>query len=251
MLEIRGLSVDGPQRPLLSVERLSVAAGESVALIGPNGAGKSTLLKTIAGEQRAYGHIALHGRPIDDWPMRERARHVGVLPQASHLAFPFSAAEVVSLGLMPLAVSRSDGERLVQQAMADADCQHLAGRNFMALSGGEKQRVQLARVLVQLQQAKQAPLLLLDEPVSAQDLGQQHGLLAMASGLCRERGFTVMAVLHDLNQALRYSQRCLVLQGGEVLADGAPDAVLSEDFVSSVWHYRPQRLASRLGDVLV
>lgn len=241
MLEIQGLIVTGGSRCLLEVGQLTLPAGQFVALLGPNGAGKSSLLKAISGEVPWRGQVNFHGCALYRWPSDERARHLAVLPQASNLTFPFSVREVVEMGLMPLSLSRADGSRAVRMAMEEADCLPLAERNFPSLSGGEKQRVHLARVLVQLHQAEKAPLLLLDEPVSAQDLGQQHNILGLAAHLARQRGITVMAVLHDVNQALRYSMRCLVLGDGYVVADGLPGDVLTPEKIEQVWGYRPQR----------
>lgn len=241
MLEIRELSVEAGGRCLLQLDNLSLPPGEFVALLGPNGAGKSSLLKAISGEADSQGQIIFHDLALSQWPGNARARHLAVLPQASHLTFPFSAREVVEMGLMPLSLSHQDAADVVRAAMLDADCLHLESRSFPGLSGGEKQRVHLARVLVQLVQAERPPLLLLDEPVSAQDLGQQHNILRLACRLAEQRGITVLAVLHDLNQVLRYGQRCLVLVDGQLVADGEPETVLTPQRIEAVWGYRPER----------
>jgi len=241
VLEIRDLLVEAGGRRLLQLDNLTLPAGQFVALLGPNGAGKSSLLKAISGELGCRGELLFHGQSLRHWNPQERARHVAVLPQASSLTFPFSAREVVEMGLMPLSLSRQAGADVVRAAMIDADCLHLAARSFPGLSGGEKQRVHLARVLVQLVQAEKTPLLLLDEPVSAQDLGQQHNILRLAVRLAQQRGITVLAVLHDLNQVLRYGMRCLVLAEGELVTDGEPEAVLTPHRIEEVWGYRPER----------
>jgi iron complex transport system ATP-binding protein len=131
--------------------------------------------------------------------------------------------------------------------MKACDCLHLKDRLYPRLSGGEKQRVQLARVLLQLSQAQQPPLLLLDEPTSAQDLGQQHGLLDLARRLCNEEGYTVIAILHDLNQALRYSDRCTLINNGAIAEHGETEQVLTPCIVEQYWGYRPERAVVESG----
>lgn len=238
MLKIDDLACHSGGSRLLSVTQLKLKAGEILAVLGPNGAGKSTLLKSICGEIRCEGSIQLHDRSLSDWPTDERARHVGVLPQSSQLTFPFLAREVVELGLIPLSFSRGEAKTEIDRVMELCDCAHLKKRAFPTLSGGEKQRVQLARVLLQLSQAEHPPLLLLDEPTSAQDLGHQHTLLALLNQLARD-GYGIISILHDLNHCLHYCQRCLVLEQGEVRHQGSPAKVLVPDNIHDIWHYRP------------
>ncbi len=221
----------------LEVGEWRAHGGELHALLGRNGAGKSTLLRVLAGELEFTGSVRLHGRDLRDWEPAERARHLAVLPQSSRLSFGFSAAEVVRLGATPLALGWRELGREVERAMAFADCADLARQPYPRLSGGEKQRVHLARVLLQLSQAERPPLLLLDEPTSAQDLGQQHRLLAGVRDLGERRGMAVVAVLHDLNQALRYAHRCTLMDHGRPAEQGPPAAVLVPEAVCRYWGY--------------
>lgn len=214
-------------------------AGSVTAVLGTNGAGKSSLFGLVSGEVPYSGSVTFHARELSDWPALARARHIGVLPQHSQLSFAFTAEEVVSLGLTPLSLGWRAGRRCLREAMERTDTAHLADRSFTRLSGGERQRVALARVLLQLSEAEATPLLLLDEPTSAQDLGHQHDLLQLARD-CASDGVTVIAILHDLNHALRYADRCLVLRDGEPAAAGKPACVLSSDTVEQVWGYRPR-----------
>ncbi|MBS97436.1 MAG: heme ABC transporter ATP-binding protein [Oceanospirillaceae bacterium] len=238
MLRIENLTCEADGKALLSLDTLAVDAGETLAILGPNGAGKSTLLKAICGDCRHRGQVELHGCDRLDWCADRLARHLGVLPQASQLTFPFLAEEVVALGSIPLKLSQRAVREEIARVMALCDCLHLRERSFPTLSGGEKQRVQLARVLLQLSQAEQPPLLLLDEPTSAQDLGHQHHLLTLINTLAEE-GYAVISILHDLNHTLHYCKRCLILEAGRPRFEGKPDEVLAPDSIGQVWNYRP------------
>ncbi|WP_417348554.1 heme ABC transporter ATP-binding protein [Ferrimonas sp.] len=239
-LTIQSLSLGIGGQPLLKQIELAIQPGRVTALLGPNGAGKSTLLKGICGDMTPdTGMVSFHGRPMEEWPRIKLARHLGVLPQHNSLTFPFTVRDVVEMGLFPLTADRTLAKHLVDHAQEQVDVAHLGGRRYPTLSGGEKQRVQLARVLTQLSQAEQAPLLLLDEPTSALDLAQQHRVLELARALAHEQGVGVIAVLHDLNQAARYADHLVVLDQGEVRYQGPPQEVLTGERVARVWHYRP------------
>ncbi len=238
MLRVEQLSYHSGDKLLLSIDHLELNTGDTLAVLGPNGAGKSTFLKAICGDINSEGSISLYGRDIRDWPANLLARHLGVLPQSSQLTFPFKAVEVVELGLIPLKLSRPQAKAKIDKVMALCDCAHLKQSAFPTLSGGEKQRVQLARVLLQLSQADQSPLLLLDEPTSAQDLGHQHLMLSLMNRLAQE-GYGIISILHDLNHCLHYCQRCLVLEQGQVCCQGQPQDVLVANRIHQVWHYRP------------
>ena len=251
MLRIEHIQCQHQGRTLLQVDNLFVASGELMGVLGPNGAGKSTLLKAISGERRTTGRISFHGRALEQWQPTALARHLAVLPQSSQLTFAFRAREVVALGLTPLRLNRRQSEQAIRQVMTETDCWQLADRDYPTLSGGERQRVQLARVLLQLSQAEQAPLLLLDEPTAAQDLGQQHRLLQLATALCHQRDFAVVAILHDLNQVLRYCSRACLLNGGRLVGEGTPEALLDVATVEKHWQYRPERVALGNGGIAV
>ena len=235
----------------LSVPRWEVVAGEFHALAGCNGAGKSSLLKVIAGEAIGEGRVVLHGHELKRWPALTRARHLGVLPQNSSLNFPFSAGEVVALGATPLALNWRERQRLVRRQMRLTQCEHLAQRDYPRLSGGEKQRVHLARVLVQLSQADNSPLLLLDEPTSAQDLGQQQVVLELASNLARHRNFAVVAVLHDVNHSLRHATRVSLVAAGRVVDSGSPGDVLTAAAIHRHWGVAVAEFHSAEGERLL
>ena len=237
MLKIRSLHCQSGKKTLLHIPFLHLSGGNFVAVIGPNGSGKSTLIKSIAGEINYQGNIELHRQDLKQWPRLHRAKHLAVLPQSSQLSFSFSAFEVIALGLTPLNITQSDAKQLIRKKMRATDCLHLSERAFPSLSGGEKQRVQLARVLVQLSQAEQQPLLLLDEPTAAQDLGQQHNILTLCKELCQKQSYTVIAVLHDLNQVMRYCDHCAILNEGVIAEFDTPQTILTTNNISHHWQY--------------
>lgn len=240
MLMLKDLRCKAGGKTLLSLKRLSLFSGSFNAIIGPNGAGKTTLLKSISGDISYTGEILFHGLRLEKWSNLERARHIGVLPQSSRLSFPFCAQEVVALGLTPLSIGKREASHQIRSEMKRTDCLHLADKPFPSLSGGEKQRVQLARVLLQLSQATEAPLLLLDEPTSAQDLGQQHSLLQLTRELCKEQGYASLAILHDLNHVINYCNECYILNNGQLHLHGSPRNCLSPECIESFWGYKPE-----------
>ncbi|MFJ4683150.1 heme ABC transporter ATP-binding protein [Streptomyces sp. NPDC091377] len=248
LAEAEGLTVRLGDREVLTEVGVTVRAGEVLALVGPNGAGKSTLLGALSADVPAVeGTVRIHGRPAPAWPAAELALRRAVLPQSAALSFPFSVAEVVRMGRAPwAAVDQDDDERVVAEAMAATEVTAFAARPFSALSGGERARVALARVL-----AQRAPLLLLDEPTAALDLKHQELVLR----LCRERaraGDAVVVVLHDLGLAAAYAHRVAVLRAGRIAADGPPAEVFSEGLLSEVYDQPVEVLAHpRTGAVLV
>jgi iron complex transport system ATP-binding protein len=233
MIEAEALCYSRRGRALLSDVACAVRPGEVLGIIGPNGAGKTTLLRLLTGEYRPdTGKVRLNGRDLRDYAPDELARVRGYLPQQSSLEFDFTASEVVMLGRSPHPrPADAAGERtLVTKALALTGTLALAERFYTSLSGGEQQRVHLARVFVQIWHAPAngSRLLLLDEPTSSLDLGHQHSILGAVRRFARE-GTAVLMVLHDLNLALRFADRLLLLHGGRMLAAGSPSAVLSRD----------------------
>jgi len=238
-------------KTILSIDHMNLSSGELNAVIGANGAGKSTLLKAISYDISSTGEMLFHNEALSKWSPRERARHLAVLPQSSQLNFPFKAGEVVALGLTPLSLNQKAARLQIKNEMKGTDCYHLIDKPYPQLSGGEKQRVQLARVLLQLCQATKAPLLLLDEPTSAQDLGQQHSLLKLVKELCEERGYASLAILHDLNHVLAYCHHCFVLHDGRLAESGPPIRCLTESNVARYWGYRAELVKHHDRNVII
>jgi iron complex transport system ATP-binding protein len=207
-----------------------------IAVVGPNGAGKSTMVSIIAGLRQPYrGSCQYSGKELRQWPRREFARRVAFLPQFLRLEFPFTAEQVVFMGRTPYAAgwfeSPADHDA-VERAIVTADIAAFRSRDFRTLSGGERQRVILASAL-----AQEPETLLLDEPTTFLDLKHQLSMYRLLSGLAR-RGFAVVAVTHDLNLALRYADRTLVLDHGRLVADGITRDVLTPDLIGTVFGVR-------------
>ncbi|QLE71839.1 heme ABC transporter ATP-binding protein [Streptomyces rectiverticillatus] len=230
--EARALCVRLAGRTVLDGVDLQVAAGEVLALVGPNGAGKSTLLAALAHDLPAgSGEVRIDGEPAAAWTAAELAVRRAVLPQSAELSFPFPVEEVVRMGRAPWAGTPAEDEddEAVGAAMAAAEVTGFAARPFAALSGGERARVALARVL-----AQRTPLLLLDEPTAALDLRHQELVLR----ICRERaaaGAAVVVVLHDLGLAGAYADRVAVLHAGRIAAEGPPARVFEAELLSHVY----------------
>lgn len=208
---------------------LSLAPGELVALIGPNGAGKSTLLRLLTGFLPPDGgRCLLEDKPLANWPARALSRRRAVMRQQSQLGFDWPVEQIVAMGRAPWPHDR--GCNAVQEVMHLTGCAPLAGRRYAALSGGEQQRVQLARALAQLwNNGAPRGWLFLDEPTSALDLYHQQHLLRLLRKLTSAGGLHVCAVLHDLNLAALWADRLLLLHQGALVAQGTAAQVLKAE----------------------
>lgn len=201
--------------------------GEITAICGPNGAGKSSLLQALAGLLAPEsGAVSLEGAPLASLSPRERARTIGYLPQAGGVAWDLSVRNLVALGRLP---HGDDGEAQIDAALAALDLTDLAGRPVSTLSGGEKARALLARVL-----AGEPRWILADEPLAALDLSHQLALLTHLRRAA-EHGAGVVLVVHDLALAMNHARRVLVLDRGRIAADGAPEEALDPAIIERVW----------------
>ena len=236
MLNCKAIHYAVGAKTILTDVSMSVQAGETVALCGPNGAGKSTLLRIASGEMApSHGHVTLLDTPLSQWKPSDLAQARAKLSQESHLTFAFRVREVVEMGRFPHEAATSHDD-IVDACMSMVGVRDLADRDYTTLSGGEKQRVHMARVLAQLTDTSDQPkLLLLDEPTSALDLHHQEVVLALAHQLCRDRGYGVLVVLHDLNLAAAWADRVVLLREGGVHEQGPPDQVLNESVLRSVY----------------
>lgn len=232
-------------RCVLDGVSLTARPGRLLALVGPNGAGKSSLLGVLAGLlQPDSGTATLDGRTLTQWSARALARRRAMLSQKVQLGFAFKVHEVVMLGRSPHdAGSGAANRQAVVAALHAAQAWELRDRDYLELSGGEQQRVQLARVLAQIwDHADGQAWLLLDEPEAGLDIAHQHFILEQAQALAR-RGLGVIAVLHDLNLAARHADEVAVLARGRLLRHGAPAQALDVDVLSAVYGLPLRRLA--------
>jgi iron complex transport system ATP-binding protein len=233
-LAARGVTVTpaGAPGPVLADAAIDVRAGELHALVGPNGAGKSTLFGVLAGDITPdAGDVSLDGAPLGGIPPRVLARQRAVLLQQNAVSFPFTVEQVVRMGRAPWArtPAEDDDDAAVARALEATDLVGLAGRGITSLSGGERARAALARVLAQT-----CDVLLLDEPTAALDLKHQEDVLRIAR-VRADEGAAVAVVLHDLNAALDVADRVTLLSQGRVVASGAPPRVLTAAAVEEVY----------------
>jgi len=242
MIEAGDVAVSIGAKRIISGVDFEARPGEVVAIVGPNGSGKSTFLKALSGDIGYSGRIAFNGRSLADMKPVEAATARAVLPQATTLSFPFTVREVVRLGLLGGRSGALAGEegRLPERALTKVDLDGFGGRFYQELSGGEQQRVQLARVLCQVW----APVLegrprylLLDEPVSSLDIRHQLGIMDIARDFAR-RGGGVVAILHDLNLAALYAERIYMLHAGRLAAAGLPQDVINNSMLEKVFGCR-------------
>ncbi|MDX2321686.1 MAG: heme ABC transporter ATP-binding protein [Moritella sp.] len=232
-------------KTVLDKVNLGFNAGQLTAILGPNGTGKSSCLKVMTQElplkksknyELSYDDLTLFGESAGNWQPNELAKSLGVLPQSSNLTFNFSVQEVIELGAIPLTISPSQRDETVKTMMEKVGVSHLADARYPLLSGGEKQRVHLARVLTQLSLGGDKKMLLLDEPTAALDIEYQHKVLILAKQLA-QAGAAVIIVIHDLNLASQYADRLVILNKGHVVADGSPADVITEQNISKVYQH--------------
>ncbi|MDD7911437.1 heme ABC transporter ATP-binding protein [Pseudovibrio exalbescens] len=252
MFSTQGITLVRGGRTLLSQATLAAPAGVFTAIIGPNGAGKSTLLKCLSGELHAdQGSVMLDGKPLSSYRSEEIAARRAVLPQTSTLSFPFTLREVVALGIRSGASSQPiyDVGRRVSEALERVGLGHYPDQLYALLSGGEKQRVQLARVLCQVWEPVKDGIpsaLFLDEPTSSLDLKHQIGVLELARDYASAGG-CVVAVLHDIDLASVYADHVVVLKQGRVHASGAPEVVVTRKMLSQVYGLSDEMIELKWG----
>ncbi|ERE20027.1 ABC transporter ATP-binding protein [Pseudogulbenkiania ferrooxidans] len=239
-LKARELGYDIAGRALLRDIRLDLPAGQVSALLGPNGAGKTTLLRLLAGlAVPSHGAVRLAGQCVCRMDALQRARRIAWVPQHLPADIPLTVAEFAALGRMPYlgAFTRPSPQdrAAVAEALAIVEMGGYESKRLDMLSGGERQRVAIARAL-----AQQAPVILLDEPTNHLDLRHQHKLQLLLRELAA-RGKTVVQVLHDLQLAAEYADRAALLEGGRLVAEGSPRAVLTPERLLEVYRW-PVRL---------
>ena len=196
----------------------TIAPGERIAILGPSGAGKTTLLKLMSGELRPHsGSYAFKGTEIETWPLRALSRVRAVLPQSSEVAFGLMVNLVIGLGRIAIADDLKR-DAIIRNAARLSSCEHLLNRSFNTLSGGEKARIHLARVFAQLWDEKSS-LILVDEPLASLDPGLQIELLESMKQYANARNHAIVAILHDINQAMHHFDRLILVKEGSLVGD--------------------------------
>ncbi|EOW6409960.1 iron-enterobactin ABC transporter ATP-binding protein [Cronobacter sakazakii] len=212
--------------------------GKFTAIIGPNGCGKSTLLRTLSRLMKPLGgQVRLDGEAIQHFATKEVARRIGLLAQNASAPGDITVAELVARGRYPhqplFTRWRDEDERAVQKAMAATGVTALADQSVDTLSGGQRQRAWIAMVL-----AQETSILLLDEPTTWLDISHQIDLLELLCTLNRDQGYTLAAVLHDLNQACRYANHLIALRDGKIIAEGAPSEIVDAALIEAIYGLR-------------
>ena len=231
-LSATGVSVVIDNRAILDSVSLDIAAGELLALVGPNGAGKSTMLGVLSGDLTpSGGSVRLDGRDLGSYSHLELARRRSVLTQENQVSFAFTAAEVVEMGRSPWLKTPqlTEDDEAIAAALRAADVGHLVDRQYSSLSGGEKARVSLARVL-----AQRTGIVFLDEPTAALDLRHQEEVMRCAAELAGS-GRAVVVVVHDLSLAAAYAHRVALISGGQLAAVGTPAEVFTAERIERVY----------------
>lgn len=242
MLTVENTSVTVRGKHLLNRITAIFRASELTAIVGANGAGKSTLLKLLSNDLHPNeGGVYLDGKPLSKYCPLDLARRRAVMPQSSPLTFAFRVEEVVLMGRYPFETSETSeaGMEIARCAMKEMDVERLRSRSYTTLSGGEKQRVHLARVLTQIGNTTPHATsrhLLLDEPTASLDLHHQHHVLNVVKSIA-SNGVGVTIVMHDLNLAATYADRIVVLKAGCKIADGTPEEVIRPEIINEAFGY--------------
>jgi iron complex transport system ATP-binding protein len=250
VISFEGVTVRYESVPALSDLTEDIEPGEWVGLIGPNGAGKTTLLRTVARLVAHDGRIEVDGAVVASLAPKRLARLVAYVPQQPELPADMTVGQYVVLGRTPhigyFGFETSFDRRVCGELLESLDLIAMATRRLATLSGGELQRLVLARAL-----AQQAPVLLLDEPTSALDLGRRVEALELVDTLRRERGLTVLSALHDLTLAGQFADRLILLDEGHAVARGKPDEVLTEDALTRHFGASVRVIRTDDGDLVV
>ncbi|MGJ7038944.1 iron complex transport system ATP-binding protein [Shinella sp. BE166] len=241
MITAKNLTVSLSGKTIVHGVALEARAGQLTAIVGPNGSGKTTTMKALAGELPSKGEITINGQALGALEPWQLAVKRAVLPQAATIAFPFTVREIVRLGLTVGPNRHAERiDAITTEALAAVDLSGFAGRFYQELSGGEQQRVQLARVLSQIWEPVldgEPCFLILDEPVSALDIRHQLTIMQLARRYC-EGGGGVIAVMHDLNLTAMFADHIVMMRAGRIERAGRPADVMTDDAMEAVFGCR-------------
>lgn len=250
-LSARNLAFHIHSCPIIESISLEVAPGKCLAIIGPNGAGKTTLFKLLTGDLKPKsGEIQLNGASIKHFSERELAHVRAVLPQFSTVQFPVPVELMLRLARETHDTGETEDRAIITECLDWVDAAHLLQRDYSTLSGGEKQRVQIARVLAQIWEGAQPRYLFLDEPLNMLDIAHQH-LCLNALQKVAQRSVGVIMILHDINLALQYADEIAVLNNGGIVTIGKPDQVITVDLLRQVFHVRASLFKDEKGAMFV
>lgn len=233
-MQFSDVSIRYDHEEVVAAVTVAVASGEWLGILGPNGAGKSSLLRTAVGGTMSGGQVQVNGHDVRTLKGRERANLVAYVPQRPIFPPGMAVFDYVLLGRTPhmgaLAAESSGDVAIVWEALHDLDLGAMADRDVASLSGGETQRVSMARVI-----AQRAPVLILDEATAALDVARQHQVLELIDAVRKRRDLAVISAMHDLTAAAQFCDRVLILDEGQVRGIGPPETVLTEDLLQEVF----------------
>ena len=249
ILDIKNISLNFRNKSILSNISFEVSTGEFFVIIGPNGAGKTSLLKIVSGLQKAQqGSVTIKGKNITGYTRRNLSQILAIVPQHIEVGFPFTVADTVIMGRSPhLGILGMEGKNdfdIAEEAMEFTEVSHLADRKLFQLSGGELQRVIIARAICQ-----QPEIILLDEPTTALDPSHQLKIMDLMERFRRQHNTTIIMVSHDLNLASMYGDRLMLLKEGRVIKTGDPKEVLNKSLLEESYGCRMMVDESPLGQV--
>ena len=238
MLIARNISYSIGNKSILRDVDLTLEPGEFKAIVGPNGAGKSSLLKIITGENKSYkGKVHYHGKMLNAFKINEISKVRAVLPQESQVNFPFTVSEIVEMGRSTFRDKKSQLDKIVKAVMQNTNITHLRDRSYHSLSGGEKQKVQLTRVMAQMWGSSNlSRFIFLDEPTASLDMAQQHQMMGLAKKLSKNN-IGVLAVIHDLNLAIQYADNIVFMRQGEVICQGKVKDIMRKENIETTFSH--------------
>ncbi|QTA37531.1 ABC transporter ATP-binding protein [Thermosipho ferrireducens] len=245
MIYAKELEVNYGEKRIVKRISMEIKPGEIVSIIGPNGSGKSTILKVLSRLLKPSGGVAyLDGYDIQHLPTKEVARKLSILSQHNNAPYDFTVKEIVSFGRAPYKkwyeITSSKDEEIIEWALEVTKLTHLANRFVNTLSGGEKQRAWIAMTL-----AQKTKVLLLDEPTTYLDIAHQLEIMELLYEINRKHGVTVIMVLHDLNQAARFSDRMFAIKDGKLVASGTPNEILTKEMMKKIFNIEAQILIDK------
>ena len=237
---MKSLSFSINDKLLIGDINLDIFEGDMVSIIGPNGSGKSTLIKLISNELDANsGSIIIKDKLNSSWSIKELSKFRAVLTQSGHLSFPFSTFDIIKMGRYPFDTNKDVNDKICVELIDLLDLNNQIDQVYTTLSGGEKQRVQLARVFAQIwsDNTYEGKILMLDEPTSFLDIKHQYSLFKILKSL-NNKGLTIMMVLHDINHALSYSEKIIMLKDSNLMGFGKINEIINSEILEKLFNLK-------------